>query len=152
MAPFSSVVGKRPHAARLMAVLANSTWWQDIFADAAKIEPEAPETSGPSAIPINGCGCPLRLLRVRSVHHPAARDGEEQAQRQRGAAQDVLVAGDGPEIHEGLRWNAYVCFQAQLGDSECVPTGFAPLLLCTVEDVRLICRVDGGSDVFASSN
>ena len=49
-----------------------------------------------------------------------------------------------------------MCFQAQLGDSECVPAGFAPLLMWTVEDVRLVifldlsCRVEGGSHVFAS--
>ena len=103
MAPFSSVVGKRPHAARLMAVLANSTWWQDIFA-AAKVEPEAPETSGCSTIHINGCGFFLRSLRwplfageaFIALRHMTEKSGHKDS----AVPQDVPVAGDGPEIHD----------------------------------------------------
>ena len=149
------VVGKRPPAARLLADLANSTCCQGIFADAAKIEPEAPETSGPSAIPINGFGFFLRSLRWRSVHRPAP-DGEERAQRQGGAAQDVPVAGDGLEIHEGLRWNAHVRFSGAAGRLRVCSARLRSAFpssggRCSSRHLLdLSCRVDGGSDVFPS--
>lgn len=40
------VVGKRPPSSPLMVILADNTWCQCIFADAAEIDPEAPETIG----------------------------------------------------------------------------------------------------------
>ena len=132
--------------------MANNTWCQDIFADAAKIEPEPPETSGPfryrrSTDAVSFCGLfadeafiALRHVTETSGHNDSA------------VPHNDPVAGDGPKIHEGLRWNAYGWFQrlgvcsARLRSAFALDSGG-----CSSRHLLdLIRRVDGGSDVFGS--